>query len=155
MQSIDMDGLDRLLRDWDQLIQDFPSMKRELLEVVGHDLLERVRGQIGGTGTVQSWQDRYIGSKSGYVAIRPKANTYKETKRGERYAVGHVTNAIENGHKHRRPSQHRHRYKPRIKTPSVPGIHAYAQVRGKLDGIGREELEQLLREVARRLEGAG
>ena len=105
MPSVQTDGLDRILASWDALQRDFPAMKRELLEELGRELLSRVQGKIPGTGTVRGWQERYIGSKNGYVAIRPKAKTYQTTAGGKRYAVGHVTNAIEGGHKHRGPSQ--------------------------------------------------
>ena len=71
MQSIEMSDLDRVLDSWDELLQEFPTMKRDLLEDLGKKLLSGVRGEIRGTGTVQSWQERYLGSKNGYVAVRP------------------------------------------------------------------------------------
>ena len=76
MQSIELDGLDRLLDGWESLQRDFPGMKRELLEELGRSLLEDVRSEIGGGGQVQGWQERYVGSRNGYVAVRPKAKTY-------------------------------------------------------------------------------
>lgn len=156
MQSIEHGDLDRLIASWEALIKEYPDMKRELLEKLGTELLADVRGEIGGTGTVQDWQERYRGSKNGYVAIRPKAETYKETKGGKRYAVGYVTNAIENGHRHRKPSQVKrdgYTYRPRIKTPSVLGKHFYAAVRSQLDQVGQQEVQALAAEIARRLEG--
>lgn len=157
MQSIDLSDLDRLLDSWDRLLRDFPALKRQLLEDLGEELRSAVRGEIGGSGTVQGWQERYIGSGGGYVAVRPKADTYKVTAKGKRYAVGHVTNAIEPGHKHRRPSQTLrpgYRYKPRIKTPAVPGKHFYAAVRAQLSGMGQREVAALAEKIARRLEGS-
>ena len=74
MQSMELDGLDRLLDGWESLQRDFPGMKRELLEELGRSLLEDVRSEIGGGGQVQGWQERYVGSRNGYVAVRPKAN---------------------------------------------------------------------------------
>ena len=158
MQSIELDGLDRLLDGWESLQRDFPGMKRELLEELGRSLLEDVRGEIGGSGTVQGWQERYIGSKNGYTAIRAKAKTYKATAGGKQYAVGYVTNAIEGGHKHRRPSAQRrdgYRYRPRINVPAVPCKHFYAAVRSTLGNVGQQEVQALAAEIARRLEGAG
>lgn len=158
MQSIEMSDLDRLIESWEALLQDYPGMKRELLEELGKQLLDDVRGEIGGSGTVQGWQERYIGSKNGYTAIRAKAKTYKVTAGGKQYAVGYVTNAIERGHKHRRPSAQRRdgcRYRPRINVPAVPGKHFYAAVRGTLDNVGQQEIQALAAEIARRLEGAG
>lgn len=54
-----------------------------------------MRGKIGGTGKVQSWQQKYMGSGGGYTAVRPAANTYDRSGN----AVGYVTNAIEGGHR--------------------------------------------------------
>lgn len=156
MQSIEHGDLDRLIASWEALIKEYPDMKRELLEELSTEILADVRGEIGGTGTVQDWQERYRGSKNGYVAIRPKAETYKETKGGKRYAVGHVTNAIENGHRNCKPGQTKregYTYRPRIKTPSVPGKHFYAAVRSKLGKVGQQEVQALAAEIARRLEG--
>ena len=65
MQSIEMSDLDRLIERWEALLRDYPGMKRELLEELGKQLLDDVRGEIGGSGTVQGWQERYIGSKNG------------------------------------------------------------------------------------------
>ena len=156
MPSIEMSSLDRIVDSWDKLLETFPDKKRALLESLGGQLLEDVRGHIGGTGTVQGWQERYVGSKNGYVAVRPKADTYKVTKGGKKYAVGHVTNAIENGHKHRRPSQVRrpgYRYKARIKYAAVPGKHFYAQTRSQLDSLAQSQVADLAGEIVRGLEG--
>lgn len=154
--SLDATALDRILASWDKLLETFPDKKRTLLENLGSRLLGDVRGHIGGTGTVQGWQERYVGSKNGYVAVRPKADTYKVTKGGKKYAVGHVTNAIENGHKHRRPSQVRrpgYRYKARIKYAAVPGKHFYAQTRSQLDSLAQSQVAALAGEIVRGLEG--
>lgn len=156
MPSVQMDGLDRILNSWDALQREFPAMKRDLLEDLGKQMLSEVQSKIPGTGTVRRWQERYIGSKSGYVAVRPKAKTYKTTPGGRKYAVGYVTNAIEGGHKHRRPSQtprEGYKYRARINVPAVPGLHFYASVRSQLSGMGAEQLQALAAEVAARLEG--
>lgn len=158
MQSIEYSDLDRILDSWEALLNDYPGMKRELLEDLGTQLLGDVLEALGESKNVTDWQERYLGSKNGYVAIRPKAKTYKETKGGNRYAVGYVTNAIEGGHKHRRPSQVKrdgYRYKGRINVPAVPGKHFYASVRSTLGNMGQQELQALAAEIARRLEGGG
>lgn len=159
MQSIEMSSLDRIVAGWDKLLETFRDKKRATLKSLGEQLLDDVRQQIGGkTGgdTVQGWQARYIGSKNGYVAVRPKAKTYKETKGGKKYAVGMVTNAIENGHKHRRPSQVRrpgYRYRPRIETAAVAGKHFYAQTRSRMDSLAQSQVNELAGEIVRGLEG--
>lgn len=156
MPSVQMDGVDQLLTSWDALQREFPAMKRDLLEDLGKQMLSGVQSKIPGTGTVRGWQERYIGSKNGYVAVRPKSKTYKTTAGGKKYAVGYVTNAVEGGHKHRRPSQtprEGYKYRARINVPAVPGLHFYASVRSQLSGMGAEQLQALAAEVAARLEG--
>lgn len=156
MPSVQMDGVDQLLASWDALQKEFPAMKRDLLEDLGKQMLSGVQSKIPGTGTVRGWQERYIGSKNGYVAVRPKSKTYKTTAGGKKYAVGYVTNAVEGGHKHRRPSQtprEGYKYRARINVPAVPGLHFYASVRSQLSGMGAEQLQALAAEVAARLEG--
>lgn len=156
MPSVQMDGVDQLLASWDALQKEFPAMKRDLLEDLGKQILSGVQSKIPGTGTVRGWQERYIGSKNGYVAVRPKSKTYKTTAGGKKYAVGYVTNAVEGGHKHRRPSQtprEGYKYRARINVPAVPGLHFYASVRSQLSGMGAEQLQALAAEVAARLEG--
>lgn len=156
MPSVQMDGVDQLLASWDALQKEFPAMKRDLLEDLGKQILSGVQSKIPGTGTVRGWQERYIGSKNGYVAVRPKSKTYKTTAGGKKYAVGYVTNAVEGGHKHRRPSQtprEGYKYRARINVPAVPGLHFYASVRSQLSGMGAEQLRTLAAEVAARLEG--
>lgn len=156
MPSVQMDGLDHILASWEALQREFPTMKRELLAEIGKDMLSSVQREIPGTGTVRGWQERYIGSQNGYVAVRPKADTYKTTAGGKKYAVGYVTNAIEGGHKHRRPSQQKrdgYKYRARVNVPAVPGLHFYASVRSQLSGMGAEQLRALAAEVAARLEG--
>ena len=158
MQSIEYSSLDRLVANWEDLLKDYPGMKRELLETLGTALLTDVREALGASKHVTDWQARYLGSKNGYVAIRPKAKTYKTTSGGKQYAVGYVTNAIENGHKHRRPSQQKrdgYTYRPRITTTAVPGKHFYAAVRSGLGNMGQQEIQALAAEVAKRLEGGG
>lgn len=158
MQSVEFQEVDRLLAGWDQLLKDFPQAKRELLERLGSRMLSDVRERIGGTGKVQGWQDRYIGSKNGYVANRPKAETWQTTKSGGKYAVGYITNAIENGHRVRRPQptgkDSYHYTRGRNNMAAVSGKRFYESVRLRMDAMGQEELEKLASEVARRLEGA-
>ena len=155
-QTVDTRDLDRLMESWDKLLKEFPAKRREFLERMGRQLLADVRREIGGEGKVARWQQAHMGSGGGYVAVRPKAKTYKTTPGGKKYAVGYVTNAIEGGHKHRRPSQQKrdgYKYRARINVPAVPGLHFYASVRSQLSGMGAEQLQALAAEVAARLEG--
>lgn len=158
MNSVEMTGIDELIESFEALLRDYPDIKGDLLEELAGRILADVKWGIAGTGQVQSWQDKHVGSGKGYVAVRPKANTYKTTPGGKQYAVGYVTNAIENGHQHRRPSAVKKQgycYKPRIKVAAVPGKHFYAGTRSKLQAEGSATVRQLAVIVAARLEGRG
>lgn len=158
MNSVEMTGIDELIDSFEALLRDYPDIKGDLLEELAGRILADVKWGIAGTGQVQSWQDKHVGSGKGYVAVRPKANTYKTTPGGKQYAVGYVTNAIENGHQHRRPSavkEQGYYYKPRIKVAAVPGKLFYAGTRSKLQAEGSATVRQLAVIVAARLEGRG
>lgn len=156
MQSVDIHDIDHLLESWDQLLAEYPQKKTALLKELGKELLAEVQEKIQGTGTVQGWQSYHLGSKKGYVAVRAKADTYKRTAGGKQYAVGYVTNAIEGGHRHRRPSPEKkagYYYRPRIRTPAVSARRFYAQVRDRMESMGQAELERLAQGIISRLEG--
>lgn len=158
MQSVEMTGVDELIDNFEALLRDYPDIKGDLLGKLADRILADVKWGIAGSGQVQSWQDKHVGSGKGYVAARPKANTYKTTPGGKQYAVGYVTNAIENGHRHRKPSSVRkdgYYYKPRWKVPAVSGKHFYAGTRSRLQAEGAETVRQLATIVAARLEGRG
>jgi len=137
------DGFDRLLKE-------FPEERRRLLDQMGQEALTSVRSQIGGYGKVQSWQDKYVGSGGGYVAVRPKSDTYQTTGKGQRYAVGLVTNAIESGHKVRVPQSGR---KSRAKKSNVPGRFFYYYAKQEAQRIAQKYAEQFAKKMKELLEG--
>lgn len=149
---VDTTSLDRLVESWDALVQRFPQEKRSALAALGDELLQQVRGEIGGTGKVAGWQAPHMGSGGGYVAVRAKANTYQTTKSGKRYAVGHISKAVEGGHKIRKP-QGGKGYRPRIKVAAVPGRWSYDAVRWQLAGMSQEDVDALMMLITNGLEG--
>lgn len=157
MQSVEIEGLDQILARWEGLLQRFPSVKAELLERLGKQMLEDVRRNIGGSGKVQGWQERYIGSKNGYAAVRPRAGTFQTTKGGKQYAAGYITNAIENGHRVRTPrpsdSPGYHYTRGRNRKAAAAARRFYAAVQTQLEQMGAAELARLADELARELEG--
>lgn len=155
MQTVE--DVDRLIKSWDRLISRFPRKKREVLEAVGQRILGDVRQEIGGTGKVQGWQERYIGSRNGYMAVRAKAEEWVTYKNGNRYAVGHITNAIENGHDPRPPKGQERANRPgrkaRKDVERVHGLMFYSSVRYRIKHMEPEELRQLVAEIVKGLEG--
>lgn len=109
------------------------------------------------TGAVLSWQEQYVGTGGGYAAVRPRANTYTATNgRGRKYAVGHVTNAIESGHSFPTPSGGNKKYKPRIRSAAqqVRPYAFYAAAQASVPALARETCDQILQAVIDHFEGA-
>ena len=138
--TVDTSGLDRLMESWDALVKQFPEKKRGLLEQIGARLLQEVRTGIGGTGKVSGWQAPHMGSGGGYVAVRPKAETYQTTKSGNRHGGP-------------RGGGKGYRYRPRYQTAAVPGRFFYEAARAALAGMGREEADRLMQLIVDGLEG--
>lgn len=130
--------------------------KARAFEAAAPRLLELVDSEIGGTGKVQSWQDKFVGSKGGYAAVRAKAKTKATDAKGREteYQVGYVTNAIASGHKFPSPSGKNQRYKPRIRSgrQNVPGKHFYENAQVKATAIAQEAAEQVVEELMSFLE---
>ena len=118
------------------------EVRRQALDEAGDKLLGAVRTRIGGTGKVQSWQEKHMGS-GGYVAVRPAAKAYD----GHGNAVGYVTNAIEGGHRVRTG-----RGPSRARMQRVPGKWMYrgtdpariaAEARDQIAQAMLKELEEI------------
>lgn len=155
MQDIINDNLNRLVEQWDAIIREIPDAKAQLLETVGKSMPSVVSRNVGGTGKVGGWQTYYVGSGLGYVAVRPRSNTYQTTKGGKRYSVGYLTNAVNSGHSIRLPAAVKrdgYRYRPRIKTARVDGLHFYPKSEAEAMRKGNEALEQLARELLAKLD---
>lgn len=153
-QTVELSGFDRLAASWDKLLKEFPAERRAYLAQMGQQLLADVRREIGGEGKVAGWQQAHMGSGGGYVAVRAAAKTYQATKGGKRYAVGYVTNAIENGHRVRTPAVRGAKgYRSRAEKAAVPGRWFYQAVRQRLDGMDDREVEALMELIQTGLEG--
>lgn len=140
---IDHSELDRLVEKWAQMPQVMKDAKRQALETAAPKLKAAVDSEIGGTGKVRSWQEGYVGTKGGYAKARPKAETWAEKtkKKGNYYAVGYVTNAINNGH-----------LSPRARRP-IAGKRFYQRAQAKAGIIAQETAGQIVQTVVEHLEG--
>ena len=146
-QSVKISGLEHLRKDLEELSEELPEMRREIHE----ELAGQMRGEVeealarkagSSTGKVAGWQEGYVGTKGGYAAVRPRAKAFYGG-----YAVGYITNAMENGHAVRRPSGKWKGYRARVKKRYVLGLHFYREVQG-----GR--LEKLAIDAANRMADA-
>lgn len=130
MQQLSIHELDA---HFEKLLRKFPEERRAMFERLEPQLEAMVRGVVGGSGKVASWQVGALGTKGGYAAVHPRP---KALFKG--YAVGYITNAITSGHKKANGEGW------------VPGRHFYEDSRPLAkDILSREvrELEKKLTEV--------
>lgn len=136
MQEIEIHGLEEIDRIMQEIIEEAPDRMREFHEAVGKAALEEVRAALGSSKKVSGWQQMHVGSGGGYAAVRPDSGMTEENSEGISYAHGHITNALENGHRTRSPSGRNARYYPRLKMARVPGKFFYKRagetVKGKI-----------------------
>ncbi|MBE6722698.1 MAG: hypothetical protein E7572_09540 [Ruminococcaceae bacterium] len=151
MQSIDDAALQQLEQKFEAVMKKFPPERRALHERIGDIARAEVTGNIAGsgmksTGTVEDWQQKYVGSGGGYAAVRA-------IKGSGSNGPGAITNYLENGHKIRAPSGAAKRYKPRVNTAYVNGYHFYAAAKsGELEGKVRDEIAKTVQNLAKELE---
>lgn len=144
-----MQELDIFAQSLGQVLEELPEIRRSALEEAGQEMLQAVRGRIGGTGRVQRWQAVHMGSGGGYAAVRARAREYDE----HGTAVGYVTNALESGHKVREPSGRAARYRPRKRMDRVPGKHMYAESRGDLETAAARTARKIEAEMEKIVRG--
>lgn len=142
-----MQELDLFAQKLNKLLPRLREVRREALEMAGDEMLDAVRGRIGGTGKVQRWQEKHMGSGGGYAAVRARAKTYDEA--GD--AVGKVTNAIEGGHR-QQPGRYVPAIERRLTRDLVPGKYMYQRSQQDLDRIAREAAERIERDMVHLLE---
>lgn len=153
--QIDCHELEQLIQRMDLAPEVIQEAKYKAFSDAAPKLKALLDREIGGSGKVRSWQAQYIGSKGGYAAVRPRANTYTETNgRGKRYAVGYVTNAINSGHKFPSPSG-KQGYRPRIMSSrqTVQGKQFYQNAAAKVFNIAQAAVSQVVSALIEHLEG--
>ena len=141
MQSINLDGIEKISDKFNELLEKFPEMRRKYHEEVAKETQDLVKGGFG-NGKVASWQEKHVGSKGGYSAVRPMAKTYYAN-----YAVGYITNSVTSGHRTRPASPKRHR--PR--TNYVSGKHVYIDKEVTARIMAERKAEEMTREIESRL----
>lgn len=160
-QGLDLYELDRLMNEWNSILQTYPEAKGSIMERIGTCLLSEVRAQIAasgmknGGGPLPGWQGYYVGSRHGYAAVRAVGSESGYHPGAE--SPGAITNYAENGHRIRKPKQTRsvrYRYRPRIKVPAVQGYHFYHNTKPRLESLANEEIRRFVSDLARRLGGA-
>lgn len=134
-----MQELEIIARKLESSCEQLREIRRQALDEAGDKLLGAVRSKIGGTGKVQSWQQKYMGSGSGYTAVRPAAKTYDRSGN----AVGYVTNAIEGGHRVRTG-----RGPSGAKMQRVPGKWMYRSTNpAQIAAAARDQIQRGMQDV--------
>lgn len=150
MASVEIRGLRELTERFDRLPNVLKRARRDALDQAGQKSLSAVRGRIGGRGKVQGWQENHLGSGWGYAAARPRAGQYVSARQGGRYAVGYVTNAIENGHFARQSARPDRRAERLSGVSAVRGKYMYQNSAGDAARAAQEAgalLERRFREA--------
>ena len=147
-----MEGLEEIMERLQASPEVFRDARTRELENLGRQLLPRVQARIGGTGRIQALQELHLGSGKGYMAVRPKADTFVTTPAGKQYAAGAVTNAIEGGHATRTPSGQAKRYHPRINVARVPGKYMYRDTEDEAEQLAQDIGNRVAQEIVQRLE---
>ena len=136
MQSVEIKGLDGVIKTLDTLPDAIRQARIEVLEAEAEPLLTMVQQGIGrgprragdSHAHVADVQGIFFGSGKGYLAIRAMAKTYITSpgKKARRDAAGYVTNALENGHVGKTKMGQKRRY---LVLP--PKAVTYGRVEGK------------------------
>ena len=165
--EIDKRDLERLIETLDASPSVLRQARRKAFEVSApklRALLDQGFAQAGlreRTGTVLSWQEPYIGSGGGYVAARPKAKTFTEVNgKGNKYAVGYVTNSINAGHRFPNATMSllgagktRYQVSRMPKGAGVKPYAFYAAARVNVPALARETADQILQALIDHVEG--
>lgn len=136
-----------------------PEVRAAFLERAGTELENVVRGNVSSRisdnrGKVAGWQERHIGSRYGYAAVRARRSTLAEQDEANRGSTpGAITNYLENGHKIRPPGGSAKRYRPKIKVARVSGRYFYRASRASLDALAASGAQELAKSIAKELIG--
>ncbi len=160
MNGVEIKGLKEIGEQFDDAAERFPEIRRAEIERAGDDLLHAVRGYIGGTGKVQSWQEKYIGSKGGYAAVRPmiKGDVDEVGYYGRsfvniaKYSYIGITTAVDQGHKTRTGTTYKEaKNGKKVKRATyakkfVEGKHMYSKSQKDAETIAKKVRDNLERE---------
>lgn len=156
MQDIDtrqISDFDKVLND---LLDEFPKMRRELHEELGElakkevDTAIAASGLNDASGKVRRWQKAYVGSGGGYAAVRPIGS--RDGGGVGKNSAGAITNYLEGGHK-TRGSKAQKSKKSSLKVAYVNGYHFYQTARSSVEAKAIKAAEQFANKLAGRLEG--
>lgn len=153
-QELDFSEFLKAFEGLDRVKNQIPDIKKEFVDQLGRRMLSFVRLAIGGSGKVKSWQEYRVGARSGYAAVRPKKDTYQNSRNRE-YSVGFITTKIEDGHHIRSPSGKDKGYRYRgsaHRANWIPGKHFYRDSQAAVDNFVKAGAAEYAEKIARMIE---
>lgn len=152
-------GLAEMRTRIDNARNSIPELRRAAHERLGQVVQRTVRGNISTSlndshGKIASWQDIFVGSGGGYVAVRAA------TSPAGRDGAGAVTNYLENGHVKRRKRTYVRKQTRNVRIIRaqasnnwVEGRHFYQKSKSSLKREVQQEAENILNQLVSSLGG--
>lgn len=151
-------------KNFERTLKEFPEKRAAAVKMAGEIALSRVANNIAvrinsSSGKVAKWQHIRLGSKGGFSVVeavggedaKAVAPFLPSSGNG---SPGAITNAIECGHKIRKPKESgRKGYRARIKRSSVDGRWFYRATEADVSRIAMEAAEKVCGELAKTLAG--
>ena len=153
MQNIDIRKLSELGENLERAMKEFPADRRAAHEELGKILKQRLDASISARvndahGKIRGWQEVHVGSRGGYVAIRPAKNPSGKD------GAAAVTGYLESGHRIRLPSGKAKRLqKSRIRVAYIRGRYFYRDTAREIERDAQQIMENLAQTVAKKIEG--
>lgn len=150
MQSVEIQGLDKLDSALKKILDEAPAARRELHERIAARVQSEVAAQVDASGIhddggkIKGWQEGRVGSGGGYAAVSAVSNESGPS------SPGAITYYLNSGHKIRPPGKTR---RSRVKVAYVNGRHFYQAASERAEAIAYEEVEKFAAEIAKKLEG--
>lgn len=153
--TVDTNGWDAFWEKWRDTVNAIPDMKEVLLERVGREVRDEVRRAIDASGLddrrfgrVKQWQGPHMGSKLGYVAVRPES-VMVQSGGGNKALLnaGALTNYLTSGHRVRGPSGRAKRYRSRAEKARVGGFRFYKTAGNQAEKIAIQAAEEFLKSL--------
>lgn len=149
--TLDRSGWDAFWERWDDAVRQIPGMKAAVLEGAGDRVREAVRDAVDASGLndrrgrVKLWQDRHVGSRGGYVAVRADSVMVTAGPRDRQTLnAGALTNYLTSGHRVRQPSGRAKRYVSRARMTRVRGYDFYKTATAQAERIALEAAQDFL-----------
>lgn len=152
-------GLAEMRTRIDNARNSIPELRRAAHERLGQVVQRTVRGNISTSlndshGKIAGWQDIFVGSGGGYVAVRAA------TSPAGRDGAGAVTNYLENGHVKRRKRTYVRKQTRNVRIIRaqasnnwVEGRHFYQKSKSSLKREVQQEAENILNQLVNSLGG--